>query len=91
MSRWMYNVDAAQPHVSQSTRLETGKLRGWLARRRWVASCTVLYCTVLYCTVLQVGGQLRRRQGGAQDSQDQPGTVCSNWDIDVKQCYTIIC
>ena len=31
----------------------------------------------------EVGGQLRRRQGGAQDSQDQPGTVCSNFDIDV--------
>ena len=39
----------------------------------------------------EVGGQLRRRQGGAQDSQDQPGTVSSNLDIDVKQrCYTII-
>ena len=86
MSRWMYNVDAAQPHVSQSTRLETGKLRGWLARRRWVASCTVLYCavlycTVLYCTVLQVGGQLRRRQGGAQDSQDQPGQCAAIWTL----------
>ena len=42
MSRWMYNVDAGQPHVSQSTRLETGKLRGWLARRRWVASCAAV-------------------------------------------------
>ena len=40
--RWLYNVDTSEPHISQSTRLETGRLRGWLARRRWVTSCAAV-------------------------------------------------
>ena len=35
----MYNVDADHAHTSQSRRLETSRLRGWVARRRWVAWC----------------------------------------------------
>lgn len=40
--RWLYNVDSGDPFISQSKRLETSKLRGWIARRRWVACCAAV-------------------------------------------------
>ena len=39
MSRWLYAVDQTDAHLSQSSRLETRELRGFLARRRWLVWC----------------------------------------------------
>ena len=40
--KWLWNVDASEAHTSQSIRLETSKLRSWLARRRWMKCCAAV-------------------------------------------------
>jgi len=76
--KWLYAVDQTDAHLSQSSRLETRELRGFLARRRWVVWCGL------------VRGAIRiSRSHGRHASEGSPATrspsyLSSNGEIQLR-------
>ena len=72
-SRWLYAVDQTDAHLSQTSRLETRELRGFLARRRWLA-CGGLVRGAIRISRSQ-GGERGEARGGLPSYLSSSGEI----------------
>ena len=69
LSRWLYAVDQTDAHLSQSSRLETRELRGFLARRRWL-----VWCGLVRGAIRISRSHGRRGRRGSEGSEGSPAS-----------------
>ena len=69
-------MDQTEPHLSQSSRLETRELRGFLARRRWL----------VWCSLVRGAIRISRSKGGQGASQGArtPSYLSSTGEIQLR-------
>ena len=70
-------MDQTEPHLSQSSRLETRELRGFLARRRWLA------CGGLVRGAIRIS-RSQRAQGDRPGHMGLPSYLSSSGEIQLR-------